>query len=680
MNKFTRFLKKIQPKAKYILGILGIAAIVSQGAFAFTKLSASGPQFNIFPNDPETFLGYNPGGTVPQDPISGTSSDTFQGVIYYHNGVPDTIAENTRIKVTIPARTSGKTAVLGTTISADNASPASISDNLTVNLTDQDANLSLVQGSVKWFPDKNQHPGNIEFDLPNGQTGNEITGANGINIGGIQGCWNYAGYVTFDFKATPITNIALDVQKTVKNVTAGETSYVELTNARSSNVVEFKIDAENTGNQIADNLKIKDTMPLDMTFVPGSMKISRDGSSTPENVTDANASLVFGNGWTAGNLQMGANKKDVLTFQASAPASIATEHQVTNTVRISSGTLSDSDNAKVNLLPNTSPNIVFHKAAKNLTTGANALQSGNVKALDAKPGDVIEYTLITKNTGNAASNGYVIKDGINDVLQEANFVSASDTGHVVNTGLADNDAKQIVYTAVNIVPDQTVTRTFTVKVMDPLPNNQTNGNDFDHKLYNLYGDTILVTIAIPAPPVQLPILHISKNVRDFTVNELNFVKSNTATSGDSLEYLIAFLNTGNAPADQITFSDVLPANFTYIPGTTVLSMNGGQEHTMIDGIVGNGVLLDTIGAGDSGYIKIRVISASGIAANTVLTNTANLTDNGVTISDTAATTFKVPVVLTTAPLPRTGADSVTVAAIVSAMLAAAGALVYRRFA
>ncbi|MEI6144449.1 MAG: isopeptide-forming domain-containing fimbrial protein [Candidatus Berkelbacteria bacterium] len=693
MNRFKKFLKRMQPKAKYILGILGIAAIVSQGAFAFTKISATEPRFNFLSGDYEMFRGANltAGDTVWKDPISGTASDTYQGLIYYHNGMVDTTAENTTIKVTIPSQTTNKAATLSASISADNA--ATVTDTivdgqvvglsgLTVNL-DKDASLALVPGSVKWYPGngtsaQDDAAMNSESALPNGQTGNSIDDA-GINIGGIQGCWDFAGYVTFDFKATPITNVALSVDKTVRNVTAGETNFVELTNAAKSEVVEFKIDATNTGDATANNLKVKDALPADLTFVPGSMKIARDGSSTFDNVTDANAALVFAGGWTAGNLQAGAGKDDVITFEAKAPTSISAVKTVTNTATISSGAISDSDTAQVKLQVTAAPNLIKNKSAKNLTTGQVSAQSGEVEALDAKPGDTIEYTLITKNIGDAVSNNHVIKDGVNDVLQESNFISASNGGHVVDTGLTGNDSKQIQYDAVDIAPDQTVERTFTVKVMDPLPNNPASGYDFDHKLYNIYGDTVLVTISIPTPPPIAPILHISKTVRDFTINELNFVESNTATAGDTLEYMISFSNTGNGPADLVKFSDILPAGVAYIPGTTILSVNGGQEHTMPDGIVADGVMLDTVAAGDTGYIKLKAISATTIAANTVLTNTANLIDNNVTISDTASTTVKAPVVVASAPLPRTGADSLPIAAVASILLSAGSMLVIRRF-
>lgn len=672
MNKIKSFFKKIQPKTKYILSILGIAAVVSQSAFAFTKLSATEPRFNFLPGDHELLRGSNTtqNQTVWRDPISGSASDEFQGIVYYHNGMVNTTAENTKIKVTIPAQTFNKTAKLTASISADNA--ATVTDTmvdgqvvgmsgLTVNLT-EDAELELIPGSVKWYPNQMENP-NAPVALPAGQSGNELTG-NGVNIGNIQGCWEFAGYLVFGFRASTIAQPGLDISKQVRNVTDNQTSFVEQANANANEKVEFKVKVENTGTSQLSNVSVKDTLPAELDYIAGTLKV--DGT-----VSD-NASQFFADGLNIGNIAVGASK--TILFEAKVPANISVEKIVTNTARATAGSLSDSDTASVKLLPNTAPNIVLNKTAKNITTGASAVLEGNTKVLDARLGDVIEYTLTTKNTGNATASNYEIKDGINDVLQESNFVSATNEGHVVNTSLTGNDARQIVYPAVDIAPDQTVTRKFTVKVMDPLPNNPANGFDYDHKLYNLYGDAVLVTISIPTPPVTAPVLHIAKTVRNVTTGEANFVESNTATPGDTLEYMIAFSNSGNAAADQVRFSDILPGNLSYIIGTTVLSMNGGSEHTLPDGIIAEGVMLDTVAAGEGGYIKFRVLTATSIADGASLLNTASVTDNGVTISDTANTCFLAAIIKAAAPLPKTGADTLVVAGIIAGLAAAGFAI------
>jgi len=678
MKRIINFFKKLRPKTKYILGVLALAAIVSQGVFAFTKLSATSPRFNFLSGDYELFRGEDKtaGETVWKDPASGNAGDIFTGIIYYHNGVEGTVAENTKIKVTIPATTVNKSATLSAQISADNAEAVTdtIVDGQVIGLSDltanlnQDANIEFVSGSVKWYPDQQNNP-DTPVVLPFGQSGDKIITPEGVNLGNINGCWQYAGFLTFDFRSRVTTAPAFTVDKTVKNITAGDPDYSDETNASANNRVEFKIVAINTGTEIAENVNIKDTLPAELSFVSGSMKIFRDGSGTAELLPDDVANQIFGTGWNMGDLQIGANKRDMLTFRAKAPSTISESKQVVNNAEITSGALSDSDNAKVNLVPTETPVIVPNKNAKNLTSGQVAsprvIGGRTVLAFDVLAGESIEYTLLTENTGSAAAENYQIQDGIADILEYADVMAISAGGNVVD-GTTGNDARLVQYPAVTIGAGESVTRTFTVKVKDPIPNTPPNGYSYDMQMYNKYGDEVIVVLSRPTPPPTPPILHIEKLVRDFTVNELNFVDFNQAIAGDTLEYIIRFSNTGNGPADQVKFSDILPTNMQYISGTTIISVNEAMEHTLPDGIVAGGVTLDTIAAGDSGYIKFKVITDAGIASGTELTNTANLTDNGATISDTAKTTFKAPVIpvsVTPIPLPRTGADTVVIAAV-----------------
>lgn len=672
--KIKSFLQKINPKAKQILSILGIAVVISQGAFAFSKLAATEPRFNFLSGDRELLRGSNltTGQSVWRDPISGDAGNEFQGIVYYHNGVVDTTAQNTRIRVSIPEKTTNNTAKISATISADNA--ATVSDTvvdgqtvglsgLTVNLN-QNADLEFVPGSVRWYPDQLENP-NVPVSLPNGQSGNEITGA-GINIGDIKGCWPFAGYVVFNFRTKTIEQPNLDINKTVRNVTANQSSFVEIADASANDKVEFKIEVKNPGTTTLSSVVVKDNLPASLSYVDGSLKI--DGNAVA-------AGDFFANGLNIGSIASGSSK--TILFEAKVPANISNVSTLTNTATATSGTLSDTDQAQVRLIADQTVNIVENKDAKNLTTGETATLSNDIKRVEARAGDRIEYTLTTKNTGNATAPDYVIKDGIADVLQESNFESATDGGSVVNTSLSGDNSKQIVYPAVNIGAGEAVVRKFIVKIMDPLPNNPASGNDFDHNLYNIYGDRVLVRINIPTPPPQSPILHIAKTVRNVTTNETDFVENNSARAGETLEYMIAFSNTGNAPADQVRFKDVLPANVKYIAGTTVISTNGGTEHTLADNIAADGIMLDTIAAGENGYIKIRALIESGAAVGSSLVNTASIIDNDATISDTATTCIVAEAIKAAIPqLPRTGADTLIISGIV-AVVAAAGFAIKR---
>lgn len=502
-------MRKFWEKIKRGLSAFVVTAFLAQAILPATA-QASGPVFNSMNGDKELLRGANVTNAEQtwNDPITGNAGDTFAGLVYYHNGTDNTVAQNTRVKVTIPAQTSGKTADLQAVIRADNASP--VSDSLTVNLN-SDAKIEFIPGSVVWYPDQNQQPG-VSAPLPLGQSGDEIVSANGLNLGSINGCWEYAGFVVFKFK-------------TIK----------------------------------------------------------------------------------------------------SNPALIVTS-----------------------------------KIAKNLTTGTEGTD------IKASAGDQIRYTLTTSNTGGSATS-VTVSDNVSDILDYADLVSSSENG-VFN-------GSTITWPAVNIDAGATLTKTFTVKVKNPLPTTAQSGYRFDWIMYNVYGNAVYVRLT---PPVTEDAnLIVDKTVRNFTAGETIFVESNEAYAGDTLEYKIVFRNTGLGNADSVTISDVLPANVSYIVGTTVISQVDSAERSLADGITGNGVTVN-VPAGSYGYIKFKVITSAGIAGGEILINTAHLKYASKDASDTASTKIKVksatPIVKGT-ELPKTGAETLVIGAMLA--LAAGIYFIYR---
>jgi uncharacterized repeat protein (TIGR01451 family) len=215
----------------------------------------------------------------------------------------------------------------------------------------------------------------------------------------------------------------------------------------------------------------------------------------------------------------------------------------------------------------------------------------------------------------------------------------------------------ISYPSVKIAAGSEIVRKFTVKVLDPLPNNPVDGYHFDDKMFNEYGTKITICIARPFIPIKVSELKIDKFVRDVTKNELDYVKLNTAYAGDTLEYKITFENVGNAPADYVKISDALPANVILDPSAPAIFAINGEEKSIAEKIT-EGYTVRTIMPGDKGYIRFRVITSTGIADNERLKNTAYLDDHGKVISANAETIVKQKIVSVIKPisaLPKTGA-------------------------
>lgn len=640
MKFLERFkITKMKKKAKYVAGLIASAALLSLAIFPVLSMNADGPRFNFMENDHELMQGLNKtqGEENWKDPVGGVAGDTFAVNIYYHNGMVDTTAVNTKIKAMIPSQTTNNVAVLSSSVSADNA--AAVSDTLTVNL-DRNADLALVPGSVEWRPDAGPNNNQI-FPLPNGQTGNEITSANGINLGDIQGCWDFAGFVSFLVKTTPraIPTSDLSLTKAVRNVSDGQDAFVKTTGADQSEKVEFRINVKNNGEGSSEEVFVRDSLPTELLEIPGSGRIVINGSTNPINLGD----------FLTDGINLGAFAPNALAsiyFEAVAPGQIFVAKTVVNNVYLTSGDQDLLDSASVVL----EPGLAFidgDKSAYNETQGIDA----TLRAANA--GDIITYTLNTRNTGTLATSIRVIDD-IADVLEYATVTNISDHGILENAF--------IKYPEFVIQPGMEVTDHFTVRVKDPIPANPQNGYSFDRVMFNEYFNDVIIPVNVP---VLAPALSIDKLVRNVTTNELTFVNANTANAGDTLEYKISFRNNGNGPADSVKIYDVLPANVSLDTAVPAIIYLNGQERSISENIL-DGFRIITLAPGQEGYVRFRAVISSGIAGDQKLVNTGYLEDDGVVFSDIAETVTLQKVIKVAAPvvtLPRSGGANEIVALI-----------------
>ena len=351
-----KIFQMIKSKSKAILGlVLGAAMLAQTFGFAQTAQAAGTPHFNVMQNDQELLRGANR--TANQsgwtDPISGVAGDTFAGMIYYHNGVTlddlaGAAATNVHLKLNIPAQTSGNTAVLSAAITADN-SPA-VTDTiyngavvgrsgLTVNL-DQPATLALVPGSVKWFANNNsQTP---MPSLLNGQTGAELVNGSGLFVGNILTCWDFTGWVQFQFKTTAVAQASVSVNKLVRNVTIGETAFVKSDFAKPGDTLEYSVIVKNTGAGTADNLFLTDTIPADTAYLSNTTAMGRNGAQGV-----AVADGITGDGISLGSLA--TNESVEVRFRVKVGQGVHNGATLTNTAFL---------NFNKQVLPSTAQTIV----------------------------------------------------------------------------------------------------------------------------------------------------------------------------------------------------------------------------------------------------------------------------------------------------------------------------------
>jgi len=641
---------------KVFAGMSLLLAMVGQIFSAPQQSSADAPRFNFKTNDPELFRGYNStfGESEYKDPVSVVDGDTVIASIYYHNGVEGTVAENTTIKVTIPATANGNQTVLSASISADNAE--TITDTivdgqiigksgLTINAFGPKSEVSFVPGSLRWFPNQSDLP----VALPNGVNGDQIISASGLNIGDIAGCWQYSGSVVFMLKIKdPIQTGSLIVDKKVKNFDS-TADFADSNSTKPGQKMIYRIDVDNNGEIALPSVLVVDTNPTEeteATFIPGTLKYYPNKGTVETAIPgDQNQEYLFSRGLTFSQLAVGESIR--LEYQVMVADNLDNNTSFTNLAFATSDTITDEDTVVTTVTSVGAAEIVRSKEAYNVTQNVDATETL------ANSGDSIRYQLVVRNVGEAAGEAK-IEDGIADVLEYAEITDLG--GGTLNDDPANplEDNRQMIdFGNYEILPGGEITREFTVRVKNPLPKTPRSGNHYDLVMFNEFGNQVIIKITPPKETAAS--LSIDKLVRNVSTNSETFTKENSAYAGDTIEYQIVIVNSGDAPADGTKIIDTLPANLSYDSGTTVIDRDGSKS-TLTDGITADGLTFNQIPAGSTYTLYLRAKIDNGVSAGSQFVNKATLTYNDQVLESTAKTVIAIPVVQPVAStLPKTGA-------------------------
>lgn len=135
------------------------------------------------------------------------------------------------------------------------------------------------------------------------------------------------------------------------------------------------------------------------------------------------------------------------------------------------------------------PLLSVEKKAKNLTQNID-----DANGTTAQPGDEIQYSLTTKNFGAGDAKDTLLQpEKLADILEYADL----DLG-ALDGGTFDQETQTLAWDkAVTIKSNSSVTKTFKVKVKNPLPQTPTpagNPGSFDLVMTNVYGNTINIKL------------------------------------------------------------------------------------------------------------------------------------------------------------------------------------------
>lgn len=107
--------------------------------------------------------------------------------------------------------------------------------------------------------------------------------------------------------------------------------------------------------------------------------------------------------------------------------------------------------------------------------------------------------------------------------------------------------------------------------------------------------------------VMVPGVSVDKYVR--AKGSTEWVRSMAGQPGQTVQYQIAYKNTGNTTQSDVAFRDQLPAGVTYVPGSAKLKNTNFPNGTAIsDSIVAsNGVIVGTYLPGGAGYVMFEAV-------------------------------------------------------------------------
>ncbi len=239
-----------------------------------------------------------------QDEVVAEPGKEYVVRMYVHNNAAEhlnLVAHNVRASAAISPNT-GKENFISTFISADNANPAQVWDDVKFT-SSKDFNLVYVPGSATWHNNGvGSEPAGAQLSDNIVTSGGALLGYESLN-GEIPGCYQYSGWVYFRVKPQFAEQPNYEIEKKVSK--HGENKWVENYEAKPGEKVDYLINFKNTGDSQLDNVVLKDMLPSHIKYVKGSSVLGNshnpDGVETNDGVTttglDVGSYLPGANAW-----------------------------------------------------------------------------------------------------------------------------------------------------------------------------------------------------------------------------------------------------------------------------------------------------------------------------------------------------------------------------------------------
>lgn len=386
----------------------------------------------------------------------------------------------------------------------------------------------------------------------------------------------------------PVTNTTTTntVTTTVQNDNVIAIKSVDVTNALPAQTLTYTITITNSGNVTIENLLAIDTVPIDTTFVAGSVTIN--GINQPNENPE--------NGITLGNLA--PNDSVFITFQ----------------VTISSSTLQPTINndASVSytvIIDPTKPPITITKQTNTVTTTVIDPMVRIEKTTDKSIvviGDIITFTLAVFNHSPIPT---ISTSVIDTIPAGTTFIENSVT---INGTPVPNVRPDTGINIGSLPADSVATITFQVLVTS-IPSNSTIINSATvTAAFQLTPQDPIITFIVNSNIVRIPVQFITTTV---TKN----ASFSSAYLNQYFDYTVRITNTSKISLSNISLQDTIPAGLQFINGTVFIN---GERSPLANPNIG--FLVATNLEPNETIIVLFTVQVISPPVNNEFKNTANI--------------------------------------------------------
>lgn len=271
--------------------------------------------------------------------------------IYVHNNAAanlNLVAKNVRAAVSIPSQLSNNVTVQGQ-ISADNASPKQIWDQVVFKSASKKFNIAYIAGTARYFTNANPSNGYAISDSLASNAGAQL-GYDKMD-GNIPGCFQYSGILTFRVKVTTQKTSSFNVTKQVRKL--GTTEWKKSISVNPGDTVEYMLGYDNNGEVEHTDVNMRDILPSGITYVQNSTFLKNGSYPNGNNVANND---ITTRGVSIGGYKPGANAFVKITAKVADAKNLKCGVNIlTNVVRVSTANGAKENTATVTVNRNCTP-------------------------------------------------------------------------------------------------------------------------------------------------------------------------------------------------------------------------------------------------------------------------------------------------------------------------------------